>query len=349
MGSTTTSEDRLAGVLVGTAVGDALGLPVENLSARRIERLFGRVTRFRFLGRTGYVSDDTEQSAFVADSLVRAGDDPARGARAFAWRLRGWVLRAPFGVGLATLRACAKLLLFFPPTRSGVRSAGNGAAMRSAVLGAFFANEPQRRAAWSDAIARVTHTDPRGVQGAGYVAALAAQAASFASDRAPDLLAAAQGVVDDASLLEGIAAAQRLAQAGAPTEDAARALGTTGFVLHTVPFAAYVFARWGADARRAIEEAANAGGDTDTIAAIVGALVGARHGLSGLPQDLVEHLEDGPLGRTHLKALAHALASGVPARPPGFSAFKLLARNLLLVPVILGHVGWRAVGAVLRR
>ncbi|HEY3446541.1 MAG TPA: ADP-ribosylglycohydrolase family protein [Myxococcales bacterium] len=345
-----TSEDRLAGVLVGTALGDALGLPLENLSARRIERLFGRVTRFRFLGRTGFVSDDTEQTAFVADALIRAGpDDPDRGARAFAWRLRGWVLRAPFGVGFATLRACAKLLLFFPPSKSGVRSAGNGAAMRTAILGAFFAAEPPRRAAWSEAIARVTHTDPRAIQGAGYVAALAAQAAQAPSDRAPDLLAAAQGVVEDASLLKAIQAAQHFAQVGAPTEEAAPALGVTGFVLHTVPFAAYAYARWGADPRQALEEAVNAGGDSDTTGAIVGALVGARHGLSGLPQDLVEHLEDGPLGRRHLLALAHALASGIPARPPGYSALKLLARNLLLLPVIFGHVGWRVVGALFKR
>ncbi len=347
---TPTREDRLAGVLVGTAVGDALGLPVENLPARRIARLFGRVTRYRFLGATGFVSDDTEQSAFVADSLIRAGaGDPDRGARAFAWRLRGWALRAPFGVGLATLRACAKLLLGFPPARSGVRSAGNGAAMRSAILGAYFAGEPRWRAAWSEAIARVTHTDPRAVQGAGYVAALAAQAAQAPSDRPPDLLAAAQGVVEDASLLRAIEEAKGLAEAGAPTEEAAAALGVTGFVLHTVPFAAYVHARWGGDARRAMEEAVNAGGDADTIGAIVGALAGARHGLSGLPQDLVERLEDGPLGRRHLLALARALAAGSPARPPGYSALRLLARNLLLIPVILGHVGFRIVGGLLRR
>ncbi|MGC4121501.1 MAG: ADP-ribosylglycohydrolase family protein [Myxococcales bacterium] len=349
MSSTSTSEDRLAGVLLGTAVGDALGLPLENLTARRIERLFGRVTRFRFLGRIGFVSDDTEQTAFVADSLLRAGDDPDLGARTFAWRLRGWVLRAPFGVGLATLRACAKLLLFVPPSRSGVRSAGNGAAMRAAVLGAFFADDPARRAAWSEALARVTHTDPRAVQGAGYVASLAAQATRASSDRPPDLLAAAQGVVEDASLLKGLQAAQHFAEAGTATEEAATALGVTGFVLHTVPFAAFVYARWGADARKAIEEAVNAGGDTDTIGAIVGALVGARHGLSGLPRDLVENLEDGPLGRRHLLALSHALAAGTPARPPDFSALGLLARNLLLIPVILAHVGLRFVGALVRR
>ena len=260
------------------------------------------------------------------------------------------MLRAPFGVGLATLRACLKLLFFFPPSTSGVRSAGNGAAMRSAIVGAFFADDPRRRAAWNEALARTTHSDPRAIQGAGYVAALAAQAALAPCERTPDLLAAAQGVVEDASLLRGIDAAQRLAQAGAPTAEAAAALGVTGFVVHTVPFAAYLFARWGGDARQALEEAVNAGGDSDSIGAIVGALAGARHGLSGLPQDLVANLEDGPLGRRHLLSLAQGLASGKPpTRPPGYSAIRLLARNLLLIPVILGHVGWRIVGRLVPR
>lgn len=340
------SEDRLAGVLVGTAVGDALGLAVENLGAATIARVFGRVTRYRFLGRTGFVSDDTEQTAFVAQALLAHPGDPERGAGYFGARLRGWVLRVPFGVGFATLRACLKLLLFLPTKWTGVKSAGNGAAMRAAIVGAYFADAPERRAAWSDALARVTHTDPRAVEGAGYVAALAARAARSAPTERPDLVAAAQGVVSDASLLRAIKAAQHFAEVGAPTAEAAVGLGVTGFVLHTVPFAAYCAARWGDDPRQAIEEAANAGGDTDTIGAIVGALVGARHGLSGLPQDLVEHLEDGPLGRSHLLALAKGLATGLAQRPPPFSALLLLLRNLALVPVIFGHLGYRALGAM---
>jgi ADP-ribosyl-[dinitrogen reductase] hydrolase len=340
-------EDRLAGVLVGTAIGDALGLPLENLSARRIERLFGRVGRYRLLGHTGFVSDDTEQSAFVAQALVEAHGDPAVFARSFARKLKGWILRLPFGVGFATLRACLKLLLGVSPGKSGVRSAGNGAAMRAAIVGAFFAGDPARRVSFGEALARVTHTDPRAIEGAQFVAALAAQAVRGPAQERPDLEAAC-GEVHDALLREAIQSAQRLARDQAATADAARALGVTGYVVHTVAFAAFCAARHGSDARRALEEAVNAGGDADTIGAIVGALVGARHGLSGLPKDLCESLEDGPLGRRHLVRLAQALANGE-ARAPGYSATKLLLRNVLLVPVILGHVAFRVVGLVLPR
>jgi len=63
-------EDKFRGVLLGIALGDALGLPAEGLTARAIARRFGRIDRFRLLGQTGFVSDDTELSALIAQSLA---------------------------------------------------------------------------------------------------------------------------------------------------------------------------------------------------------------------------------------------------------------------------------------
>ena len=91
--------DRISGTLLGTALGDALGLPAEGMSARAIARRFGRVDRFRLLGRTGFVSDDTEQAALVAQSLARHPDDVDRCVRAFRRSLLGWFCRLPWGVG----------------------------------------------------------------------------------------------------------------------------------------------------------------------------------------------------------------------------------------------------------
>ncbi len=78
----------------------------------------------------------------------------------------------PFGIGLSTLRACVKILLGF--RRSGWPSAGNGAAMRAAILGVWAWDRPELRRRWGVAIAEVTHTDPRGAAGALFVADLAA-------------------------------------------------------------------------------------------------------------------------------------------------------------------------------
>lgn len=165
-------EDRLAGTLLGTALGDALGLPAEGMSSRSIARRFGPMDRFRLLGPTGFVSDDTEQAALVAQSLARHPDDDALCVRAFRRSLLGWSLRLPWGIGRATLRACFRIGLGRSP--SGVPSAGNGAAMRAAIVGAFFHDQPDRRSHFGRALAEVTHRDERAVQGALYVAELAA-------------------------------------------------------------------------------------------------------------------------------------------------------------------------------
>src|SRR4051812_43507445 len=159
-------DDRLAGVLLGTALGDALGLPAEGMSAAAIARRFGRVNRFRLLDGTGYVSDDAEHSALVAESLIAHPEDAYACAAAFRGALLHWFLRLPWGIGGATLRACLRMLA--GRTESGVSSAGNGAAMRAAVIGVFFRDRPDHRRPFGEAIARVTHTDPRAVQASLY-------------------------------------------------------------------------------------------------------------------------------------------------------------------------------------
>ena len=84
--------DRVEGLLLGTAIGDAYGLPYEGMSARRIARRFDASPRYRLLGQTGFVSDDTEQSALVAQSLLK-GDDVESCVKAFRRSLLGWFCR----------------------------------------------------------------------------------------------------------------------------------------------------------------------------------------------------------------------------------------------------------------
>ena len=86
--------------------------------------------------------------------------------------------RSSAGVGFATARACVRLWLGVPPERSGVNSAGNGPAMRSAILGAVFAREPERRREFVRASSRLTHLDPRAETAALAVAAPGTAAAS---------------------------------------------------------------------------------------------------------------------------------------------------------------------------
>ena len=111
--------DRLAGILLGTAVGDALGLPAEGLSPRRRRRLMPGPWRHRLLFGRGMVSDDTEHTLFVAQSLLRYPTDADAFQRRLAWRLRWWFAGLPAGVGMATARACVKLWLGSRPVEAG--------------------------------------------------------------------------------------------------------------------------------------------------------------------------------------------------------------------------------------
>lgn len=302
--------NRAAGCLVGLAVGDAMGFPLEGLSARRIQRRFGRPERYRFLGRRGFVSDDTEQAVMVAEAALAAAADPGATARGFARRLVGWFWTVPPGVGLATVRACLKMSVGLA---GGVASAGNGAAMRAAPLGLL-----PRREGLVEAVSRVTHTDPRAVDGARAIAE--AVALVVAAGEAPwPALQAVLGALDP-RLAERLERAWTLREAS--PEEAARELGTTGYVLHSVPLALWALWSDPPGFLEGLHRVVLQGGDADSTGAMAGALLGARFGLEAIPAELADHLEP-CYSAERLAALAAALAEGrtAPLRP-GFWALR---------------------------
>lgn len=305
-------DSRLAGVLLGTAIGDALGLPMEGMTASTIRRRWPTIDGYSLLGTTGIPSDDTEQTALVAQAIARHPDDLPLAVRAFRRSMLGWFLRLPWGIGLGTLRACLRMAFGFENT--GVSSAGNGAAMRAAVVGVHFREDATTRRRWADAFARVTHTDPRAVEGARFVAELGALA-SFATasvDRA-SLARSALEVVEDPELRQAIERGIALASS---KDDTARAVerGTTGYVVHSVPLATFFFVRYGSEAKEAIVATIRAGGDADTNAAIVGAWCGALQAWKAYPRGWSSDFKTAPLD--------------VPICGPWLMRSKLLARAL---------------------
>ncbi len=329
----------ILGVILGTAMGDALGLPHEGLSARRVaKRLGDRPLRHSLVLGRGMVSDDTEHTCMVALALIESRGEPERFARALARRLQVWLLTLPPGIGWATLRGIVRLFAGWSPARSGVRSAGNGPAMRAALLGVV-ANDPEHLAALVRASTRLTHSDPRAEQGAWLVATWARLAARGQIDDTS--IRASIGEVADISLRESSTLALELASTQASRDELARALGcvagVSGFVVHTLPAALYCWLRHRGDPRAAIEAAVRLGGDTDTVAAIVGALVGAELGASGLPADWIAGIRDWPFSTARMRAIAGALA-GSDTRAPRWRAGASLLRNLGLLCVVLVHL-----------
>ncbi|AUX24938.1 hypothetical protein SOCEGT47_054790 [Sorangium cellulosum] len=327
-------EDRLIGVLLGTAVGDALGLPREGLSPRRAARLFGgSPLEHRFVLGRGMISDDAEHACMTAQALLAARGDPARFARSLGWRLRGWLAALPAGVGYATLRAIVKLWLGFSPERSGVFSAGNGAAMRAPILGASLALTPSRIEPMVRASTRLTHTDPRAEEGA----RLVALAAAYAAVRAPgqvrpaELLAALRERVSDGELRRRLDRAAELLGRGASAEDYARAIGlergVSGFIVDTVPATLFCWLAHPGDFRRAVEDVILLGGDADSTGAIVGGLAGATLGARAIPETWLNGIVDVPVSVAWMRRLGARLARELDGEGDGAAAGERSARS----------------------
>lgn len=340
-------EQAIIGCLLGTAMGDAVGLACEGLPRRRQARMFPHLDGPRLLGGRGMVSDDTEHTCLVAQALVEAGGDPDRFTRALARRLRVWLLGLPAGVGWATLRATLKLCLGVPPSRSGVRSAGNGPAMRSALLGVCHGDDPARLRALVRASARLTHTDPRAEVGALAVAAAAYLACETSADLPGTYLRMMEGLLgaEDAEFLDLARRAAASAQAGETIQTFAASLGAgervSGYVYQTVPVALHAWFRFPHDYKQAVLAVVHCGGDTDTTGAIAGAVVGAAVGPGGIPAEWRDALWEWPRTvdwMTRLgEHLAAARADGSPQRPLSLPFLPLLARSIFFAVVVLAH------------
>ena len=339
-----TFREQLTGVLIGTAVGDALGLPAEGLSRERIQRKWKGVWKHRFLFGYGMCSDDTEHTFFVVQALLAHGDDVAAFQKNLAWKLRFWLLGLPAGVGFATLRAIIKLWLGFPPSRSGVFSAGNGPAMRSAIIGAFFADQPERRRSFVAASTKITHTDPKAETAALAVAEAAAWAVNQDKSAGQFLADLAKTGSDE----EWRGICQQLGasyEAGKSVQNFAGLLGlgkgVSGYAYHSVPVALYAFLRHSGDFQPAVVAALDCGGDTDIVGAITGALCGAQHGAVGIPPEWRDKILEWPRSLTLMmqvaKRLAEQKASLHPMGPVRYFWPAIVLRNIVFLITVLIH------------
>lgn len=340
-------ERALVGSMLGTAVGDALGLACEGLSPQRQLKLFPSLDRYGLLFGRGMVSDDTEHTVMLAQSLIVSGGDTARFARNFAWRLRGWLVALPAGVGLATGRAILKLWLFVPPSYSGVRSAGNGPAMRAAVLGVAFGKDLAALLQLNRISARMTHRDDRAEEGALTVAIAAHLAATSRTNLSAAELATvmAKYLPTHSAVLACIHAVAASLAAGESATDFVAGLGSkhgvTGYMLHTLPAVLHVWLRHQDDYIGGVTEIIRLGGDSDSTAAILGGIIGARVGRDGIPPPLLRNLYDWPRSPRFIEAVAKRLAQGRVANAPLPAVFSFAIatplRNLLFLAVVLLH------------
>ena len=314
---------RAYGAFAGLALGDALGMPTQAMSPEQIRAVYGRVTGLVDGDASqpyapgmpaGSVTDDTEQALLIASLLVRGGGSSsghvALDAGDFSHALLAWedsmIERGSLDLlGPSTKAALERVRAGEDPLTVGGLGTTNGAAMRVTPIGiAVSTADPEvfADAVWSSC--QVTHATRQGFQSAALVAAAVSLALDWPEASASDMTALLWKAVSYVDSLpergawtpdpDVVAATRRAMQlvanpASSSLECLVEQIGTSVASAHAIPMAFALLAR--DPSPRALLDAANLGGDTDTIGAIAGAILGSVLGVEAFDPAMLTQVE----------------------------------------------------------
>ena len=310
------SPDRLRGMLLGVAIGDALGNTSEGWLPKGRKQHYGRIEGYlpnRYVNdeRRGFPSDDTQMSFWLVEHLLKHSQFiPEQLAEVFTER-------HIFGMGSSVRQFRSNFAAGKPWDRAGPKSAGNGALMRIAPIVGHHIGKPSEKL-WEEAAicSAITHNDPASI--ACCVAYVAILSELLVMERPPEPEWWVRTFEQTAPPIEGTT---KYRPRGGhfegryegpvsifAVEEARNALaskvGTAAFgdrvysgayLLETMPCVLFILAKYGDNPERAILEAVNGTKDNDTIAAIVGGAMGALYGAESFPEAWVSDLT-GSLG-----------------------------------------------------
>jgi ADP-ribosyl-[dinitrogen reductase] hydrolase len=285
-------QERFLGALMGMAIGDAMGMPVAGWTAERIRERFGAIDGYypRVFAdggeiKAGEFTDESELALCIVESFtVNDGElDPDNIGARFLYLGRGEAKRWMNADTLRTLAAAEATLDFTQPLDEDGPATGDVAA-RGIPIGLIHAVgpfDPVRMRADAELVTRVTHGSPAAIAAVTAVAHLVRSAAR--NETTPG---------------EWAGAASEFVHSG----ETAAALNTVAVELSAVDFAtrddaasvvasAAAIALAAADFPSAVFDAVNYGGPSDARGAISGAIAGARWGISGIPQSMIDDLE----------------------------------------------------------
>jgi len=300
-----TTQDRFRGCLLGLAVGDAVGAPFEGLTGETIYRSFGPVDRIiaDLNDEVINYTDDTQMALGVAECLVEYGCIAADElAERFA---TNYEAGRGYGSGMQKILNAMVMGKEWKPLVESLfpgGSWGNGAAMRVAPVGLAFCHDPARVREEAARSARVTHLHPLGVDAAVILAS--AVSILLRQDSPFDSKAFYAELLESAETEEF---QWQLRTAGRLEAQEMISFGSCLAAHRSVTTAITCFTAWPDSYEKTIGRAISMGDDTDTLAAIAGALSGAHLGIKAIPPNLLSRLENGKMGRDHLDKTAMAL------------------------------------------
>ena len=302
-------KDRIAGALYGVAVGDAMGGPLEFMTAEEIAEQHGRVSSMIGGGwlnlRPGETTDDTAMTLAVAEGIMEAPTDPIP---AIGERFIQWAKSGPKDIGGTCSRSIkwAHTLAYHGEARptapqwytaarytseeNNGRSGGNGALMR-AIYPALYYQDREDAILVTSEQGRMTHWDDQSDEAcrlyADMVHYIVSEAEKGRNDSDGHLGRHITEILEPTRYnLEDVDALGHVAK-----------LSPTGYVVDSLNCALYAFWSYAGSFEEAVVYAANLGGDADTIAAICGGLAGAFYGFEAIPKEWVAALSNADRAR----------------------------------------------------
>jgi poly(ADP-ribose) glycohydrolase ARH3 len=296
-------KSKFTGSLIGSAVGDAMGAPVEGWTMEMVSSVYGEEKGWKMI--YGRYTDDTEMMIGVAESLIEhKGFNGADMARRF---IQNYDARRGYGPGskeaLKRIRDGASWEEASEKLFGGEGSYGNGAAMRIAPIGILYYDNVDKMREIAYKSSHITHSHELGKEGA------ALQAFSIAlavRGQQEGMLSALREFVQNDVYKEKIRKIAILLDEEASKKEVISELGNGEAAFNSVPTAIYSFLRFD-NFEDSVVYAVSLGGDTDTIGAMTGAISGAYYGEGAIPTEWVERLEEGEKGRSYIKRLAEEL------------------------------------------
>jgi ADP-ribosyl-[dinitrogen reductase] hydrolase len=283
--------DRQRGALIGLAVGDALGAPVEFQPPQS----FMPVTDFDWGGpfglEPGQWTDDTSMALALSDSLAKTGwdlDDQIR--RYLAWYQHGEysVTGQCFDIGFTTLNALRRFQQVQDPRKSGdpaEHSSGNGSIMRLAPVpiryAHLFPDSVEQLGQLAAESSLPTHASPQCLSACRYLALLLAGLMHGVDRR--ELLDPSWPPLQVLRDAEPLHREVEMLVAGSYREKEPPEIRGAGYVIQCLEAALWAF-HDAVDFSEAVLRAVNLGDDSDTTGAVCGQLAGACWGESGIPQ-----------------------------------------------------------------
>ncbi|MFX1253644.1 MAG: ADP-ribosylglycohydrolase family protein [Promethearchaeota archaeon] len=287
-------KDKIYGYLFGSALGDALGAPVEFMPLELIKSRYGEAG-IQMPPKSAIWTDDTEMMISLTKGLlpVFLEDSLETIMQSVSKSFIAWLDNPGLAPGNTCMRGAYALKQGVNWRKSGVKtSKGCGSAMRSGTVGLFYHNNPPKLREVASASGIATHGHPT-ADAACIGAAFLIKYALEGKDPAyyPELLLNVVGGISN-EFDEIISNTDMLVKELVPPSKALPQLGQGWVGEEAVALALYCVMTNPNDYVAGVRQAVNITGDSDSVGCIAGGILGTRLGVQGIPDDWIERLDE---------------------------------------------------------